>query len=56
MAYRSCPEYDPLTDLLHTGKSGTMLSWISSSSAGHVVQDGSRGKKRAIRPPSPKRT
>lgn len=45
MAYRSCPEQELFTDLLQTGRSGTMLSWISTSSADQRVQDGSRGKK-----------
>src|SRR5665647_2199296 len=42
--YRSCPEYEPLTDLLQSGKSGTMTPPIRASRAGQLSQLGSRGK------------
>src|SRR3989338_5957793 len=41
--YKSCPEYETFTDLLQTGKSGTILFCISTSNAGQMSQLGSRG-------------
>src|SRR3990172_5413537 len=38
--YKPCPEYEPFTDLLQTGKSGTILFCISNSSAGQMSQLG----------------
>src|SRR6202050_4511480 len=32
---RSCPEYEQLKDLLHSGKSATMLFSIAASNSGH---------------------
>ncbi len=35
MGYKSCPEYEQLKDLLHSGKSATMLPSIAASRSGH---------------------
>jgi hypothetical protein len=37
--YKSCPEYEQLKLLLHSGKSATMLPSITASSSGHWNQD-----------------
>src|SRR5271166_77364 len=54
--YRSCPEYEQLNDLLHKGKSATMLPSIAASSSGHWNQEASRRWHRATEPSSDRRT
>ena len=45
--HRSCPEYEQLKLLLHSGKSATMLPSIAASSSGHWNQDASRRWQRS---------
>ncbi len=49
--YRSVPEYDRSSDLLHSGKSGTMLPGPSSPNSGQLQNEGSRTTARSMTPP-----
>src|SRR3989304_9362396 len=52
-SHKSCPEYDWLKLLLHTGKSGTIFPCIASSSASQFTLEGSLTMQRLISPLGP---